>query len=253
MRHRVVVVITALQRINLRPAAVGKLRGEDELESFDKSRFAILALGGVLDVGEKIHFLRGRAIIERGDVMRLLAGLVLRSPLHTGQARTFAETNVLGPTARRGLIREHRGGELPRLVAGIPSITSFDGQLEVPAAGRPEGIGHFVGACTTAASTSALVCERTTYVFHADCSAVGNSLMWLKVTGSADAGDKINANMSEKNDRVIKQSYQAAASLTPHPFANHIEECATDRALAFQAGGVGDATGVSGLMRQCRH
>src|ERR1035441_6199402 len=115
VRHGVVVVsdvvvITALQRINLRPAAVRELRGENEVQSLDESFLAILPFRGLPNAGEQIHFRGGRAVVERGDVMRRFARLVLRSPLHAGFAQTFAETHVLGPAARRRLKGEYRVG-----------------------------------------------------------------------------------------------------------------------------------------------
>src|ERR1017187_2859880 len=99
VRHGVVVVsdvvvITALQRINLRPAAVRELRGENEVQSLDESFLAILPFRGLPNAGEQIHFRGGRAVVERGDGMRRFARLVLRSPLHAGFAQTFAEPHV---------------------------------------------------------------------------------------------------------------------------------------------------------------
>src|SRR5688572_93510 len=100
-------MIITLQRINLRPAAIRKLSGEDELESLDEPRFTIFAFRGVPHVSEEIHLLRGRAVVERGDVMRFLARLVLRRPLHSRQARAFVVAGVFGPATRRRLIGEY--------------------------------------------------------------------------------------------------------------------------------------------------
>ena len=96
--ERDVIVITAFQRINLRPAAVGELRGADEMQSLDDCRPTILAFRRQPNAREQTDLFRGRAVVECCDVVRRLTWLILGSPLHAGRARAFGETDVLGPT-----------------------------------------------------------------------------------------------------------------------------------------------------------
>src|SRR5690349_7291057 len=128
-------MITTFERIDLRPAAVGKLCREDEVQSLDEPCLAVFTFGGVPDRSEKIHFFRGRTIVERGDIMRRLARLILGCPLHAGVTRALGVTGVLGPASARRLVGKHHIGKLTGLGPGIPNTVHFGWQLEITATG----------------------------------------------------------------------------------------------------------------------
>src|SRR3954465_14368720 len=60
---RDIVVVTALQRINLWPATVCKLSSKNEIHSFDEPRFTILPLRRMPYISEEAHFISGSSFI----------------------------------------------------------------------------------------------------------------------------------------------------------------------------------------------
>ncbi len=129
--ERDVVVVVALERIHLRPAAVGELGGEDEIDTAKHGVAAVLATGGAPDASEEAQLFGGRVVVEGGEVVGRLVRFVLRAPLHTGLARAAAVAGVLGPAAGRGLVRQNDVGQTGVFLAGEPGVVGFVRKLEV--------------------------------------------------------------------------------------------------------------------------
>ena len=116
--ERRVVVIAALQRPHLRPAAIGELRRE---------QVANAALHGgacvwfcVRPVHEKAQLGRCRSVVDGGDV---LPTLVLGEETLPWLTRPFGEVDVFGPSAGGRLKRQHGLEHASRAVVvdGCPS------------------------------------------------------------------------------------------------------------------------------------
>jgi hypothetical protein len=92
VHHGVVIerdglVVAALDRVILRPAAVQILRGEYVVEALHQRGLHVVVLRGGEDSGEEIDLLGRGAVVKGAAVVPGIAGL--RGPVRAGLARAF--------------------------------------------------------------------------------------------------------------------------------------------------------------------
>jgi hypothetical protein len=102
------VVIAALQREDLRPAAVRHLRGEQVVDATAERAAPALVVQSRVRGGEEPELCDRRVVVERRDV---LPPIGLGEVALAGPARPLRVVHVLRPAAARRLEGEHRGDE----------------------------------------------------------------------------------------------------------------------------------------------
>jgi hypothetical protein len=144
-------VVITLQRPDLGPAAIGKLGGKDIVHAPQKRR----AIGCILlgarrsgDFCEKTQLGGGSAVVERahigpGAVPRQgvtepvqMKRSALAGKMLAGRAPMSGHIQVLAPSARRGLKRNHNLGDAPALGQAIPLWRLIQAQAIRRATGR---------------------------------------------------------------------------------------------------------------------
>jgi len=113
------VVISALERVDLRPTAVRELRMVEIVErAHERGAGRRISPGrGVVGEREEPQLRRGRLVVDRRDVLPVL---VLGEEALSGHARVPSEVDVLRPATRWSLERENDVGHPASRVAPEP-------------------------------------------------------------------------------------------------------------------------------------